>query len=617
MIFKTRKIVNSYCFYFLILFSIFSNYSFSQDIQTNLADEFLDGLPASVRDQIEVQNDIQEEKDIEDLFRSDTSLEKNKIILEKLKDQLKAIDQRFKNESDKGDSNTLQVFGSQFFQSLQSSFMPINVPNLGPNYIVDIGDQFKLLLTGKMSEQLELTVQRDGSILIPDFGKVNIAGKSLAAAEEIIKVYINESSVGVTSFLTLSKVRDVQILMLGGVESPGIYTVSGGSSILSVLNVAGGISQNGSYRDIELRRNGETVQKIDLYDIFVYGNYSVDFTLRSGDTVFVNPKSFDVAVSGGVNNPAIYESSGDETIEKIIEYSGGFSETFYGFDNITVSQENIESQSVITVNIEDLSSYVLKPRDSIIVPSFKSDINSAKQVSIEGMVNRPGTYFFKEGETLSDIINRAGGYKDNAYVYGAALFRQDALEKEKLYAQLNYADTVNYIVSSIGKPNININNSALDLLAEELRSYNLSGRVVADFYLENIESDPSKDIKLEDRDRIYVPSLQKVVYLFGDFKNASNLSYNPGYSAKDYVDAVGGLKKSAFSELIVIDPDGRTHIYSDKLLNRFSNIEIYPGSIIYAPRDIGKISGVMYAATVSPILSSLAISLASLNSISD
>ncbi|MFL2723718.1 MAG: polysaccharide biosynthesis/export family protein [Gammaproteobacteria bacterium] len=261
MIFKTRKIVNSYCFYFLILFSIFSNYSFSQDIQTNLADEFLDGLPASVRDQIEVQNDIQEEKDIEDLFRSDTSLEKNKIILEKLKDQLKAIDQRFKNESDKGDSNTLQVFGSQFFQSLQSSFMPINVPNLGPNYIVDIGDQFKLLLTGKMSELLELTVQRDGSILIPDFGKVNIAGKSLSAAEEIIKVYINESSVGVTSFLTLSKVRDVQILMLGGVESPGIYTVSGGSSILSVLNVAGGISQNGSYRDIELRRNGETVQK--------------------------------------------------------------------------------------------------------------------------------------------------------------------------------------------------------------------------------------------------------------------------------------------------------------------------------------------------------------------
>jgi len=614
---NSQNFSSVYLFFSICFIIVFSNNILAQDIQTNLADEFLDGLPASVRDQIEVQNDIQEEKDIEDLFRSDTSLEKNKIILEKLKDQLKAIDQRFQNESDKNPGNALQIFGSQFFQSLQSSFMPINVPNLGPNYIVDVGDQFKLLLTGKLSELLELTVQRDGSILIPDFGKINIAGKSLSAAEEIIRVFIDESSVGVTPFLTLSKIRDVQILMLGGVESPGIYTVSGGSSILSVLNVAGGISQNGSYRNIELRRNGETIQKIDLYDIFVYGNYSVNNTLRSGDTVFVNPKSFDVAISGGVNNPAIYESTGNETIAQMLEYSGGFSETFSGFNTITVSQENIDSQGVMTLGFEDFGSYILQPRDSIIVPSFRSNITSAKQVTIEGMVNRPGTYFFNEGETLSDIINRAGGYKDNAYVYGAALFRQDALEKEKLFAQLNYADTVNYIVSSIGKPNININNSALDLLAEELRAYNLSGRVVADFYLENIESDPSKDIKLEHQDRIFIPSLQKVVYLFGDFKNSSNLSYNPAYSAKDYIDAVGGLKKSAFSELIVIDPDGKTHIYSANLFNRFNNIEIYPGSIIYAPRDIGKVSGVMYAATISPILSSLAISLASLNSISD
>ena len=604
-------------FFLTLTLILYSNFSFSQDIQTNLADEFLDGLPASVRDQIEVQNDIQEEKDIEDLFRSDTSLEKNKIILEKLKNQIKAIDERFKGKSEKETINSLEKFGSKFFQSLQSSFMPINVPNLGPNYIVDVGDQFKLLLTGKLSDLLELTVQRDGSILIPDFGKINIAGKSLSAAEEIIKTFIDESSVGVTPYLTLSKVRDVQILMLGGVESQGIYTVAGGSSILSVLNVAGGISQNGSYRNIELRRNGETIQKIDLYDIFVYGKYIADSTLRSGDTVFVNPKSFDVAISGGVNNPAIYESKGNETIAQMLEYSGGFSEDFFGFNTITVSQENINSQSIMTLDIQDLNSYILQPRDSIVVPSFRSNIKSAKQVTIDGMVKRPGTYFFNEGETLSDIINRAGGYKDNAYIYGAALFRQDALEKEKLFAQLNYADTVNYIVSSIGKPNININNSALDLLAEELRSYNLSGRVVADFYLENIESDPSKDIKLEHQDRIFIPSLQKVVYLFGDFKNPSNLSYNPAYSIKDYIDAVGGLKKSAMSELIVIDPDGKTHIYTSNLFNRFNNIEIYPGSIIYAPRDIGKISGVMYAATISPILSSLAISLASLNSISD
>jgi protein involved in polysaccharide export with SLBB domain len=240
-----------------------------------------------------------------------------------------------------------------------------------------------------------------------------------------------------------------------------------------------------------------------------------------------------------------------------------------------------------------------------------------KKVSIEGMVNRPGEYFISEGETLSKLISRAGGYKDNAYSYGGALFRESAKEKEKIYAQLNYADTVNYIVSNIGKPNRSVNSSALDLLSEELRAQNHTGRVVADFGITNIKSKNVDDIELEDNDRIVIPSLEKIVYLFGDFKNPSNLTYKSNLTIQDYIDSVGGVKDSAFDEIIVIDPDGLTHIYKKSRLSFSASVDIYPGSIIYAPRDIGKLSGVMYASTVSPILSSLALSLASLNSISD
>ena len=88
-------------------------------------------------------------------------------------------------------------------------------------------------------------------------------------------------------------------------------------------------------------------------------------------------------------------------------------------------------------------------------------------------------------------------------------------------------------------------------------------------------------------------------------------------NVKDYIELAGGLKESAFKELVVIDPNGKTHIYDKKFLLYSPSIEVYPGSIIYAPRNIGKLSGLRYASTVSPILSSLAISLASLNSISD
>jgi hypothetical protein len=172
-------------------------------------------------------------------------------------------------------------------------------------------------------------------------------------------------------------------------------------------------------------------------------------------------------------------------------------------------------------------------------------------------------------------------------------------------------------VSNIGKPNINIDSSALDLLSEELRSQNYTGRVITSFNLSDLKKNPSMQIKLENNDHIVIPSLQKIVYLFGEFKNPSNLTYNSSYSVNDYIKFVGGLRDSAFSELLVIDPDGTTHLYNTKALLFSADAAIYPGSIIYAPRDIGKLSGVMYASTVSPILSSLALSLASLNSISD
>ena len=253
----------------------------------------------------------------------------------------------------------------------------------------------------------------------------------------------------------------------------------------------------------------------------------------------------------------------------------------------------------------------------MIVPSFVNEPKPAQHVIIEGMVHRPGKYIIKEGEKLSEVIGRAGGYKNDAYTFGGALFRQSALEKEKVFAQLNYSDTVNYIVSNIGKPNRSVDSSALDLLGEELRSQNFTGRLVADFNIASFRSDSSSDIQLAHQDRIVIPPLQKIVYLFGDFKNPSNVAFDSSFSAKDYVKLVGGLKDSAYNELLVIDPDGTTHLFNSKSLLFSKSVDIYPGTIIYAPRDIGKLSGVLYASTVSPILSSLALSLASLNSISN
>jgi len=601
-------------FFVILSIFIFSSEIFPQGAldQSFLNQEFLEGLPPAIRDQIEGQNQLNEEEELEKLFRSETTLEKNKVLLRKMEEQLSNLKKSMDLDLGKNDQ-ALPRFGESFFRTLQSSFMPINIGNLGSSYIIDVGDSFNFFMTGKVELNEVLIVERDGSLMIPTYGKIYVAGLSLMKAEELVQSFVDSKSIGVNAFLSLKSIRDVQVLITGGVENPGIYTLSGGSNILGALNVSGGISSSGSFRNIELRRGGKLIKAYDLYDIFVYGNFDEKITLRSGDTLFVHPSSSQIPISGAVSYQAIYEIRQSETLKDLVEFAGGFSEGFSDFDFLQLQRVTNSMNFIKDIKLDSLDKYTLKPRDSVFVPMFQSEDRQIKVVNLSGMVNRPGEYFIDEGETLKELIDRAGGLKHNAYVYGAALFRKKAQKQEQLFAQLNYSDSVNFIISNAGKAN-NLSKSIIDLLSEELRSRNLPGRVILDF--NEALSGRIKNFTLEDGDRIVIPSMQRVVYLFGDFRNPSNLSYDPSLKVSDYIKLVGGVKDSAFDELVVIDPDGKANVYK-KSFFRASDIEIYPGSIIYAPRNIGKLTGVQYASSISPILSSLAISLASLNSISD
>mgnify|MGYP003683058235 CR=1 FL=1 len=589
---------------------------FSQNLSP-LAEDFLEGLPPSVREEIEVQNEVEQEDQLEKLFRSDTSVEKNKVILRNLQEEIRALELRL-DQTAESDELGLLRFGDSFFQTFQSSFMPVNVPNIGGSYIVDVGDVYTFTRNGKTNDSKEITVQRDGSLLIPGSGKVQVAGRSLQQVEQIVSELVEATQIGTRHTISLSQLRDVQIVIVGAVENPGIYTLSGGSNVLGGLHVAGGVSKNGSFRKVDHRRDGETIATFDLYDLFVNGDYSINNSLRSGDTIFVDSASFLIPISGGVNTPAIYELNDDENLEDLIKFAGGFNESFYGFNQVLVSRNLTQKRTMQSVSMSDLQSFKLRPRDSVMVPSYEYKSNDIYKVTIEGRVKRPGTYFVLPGETLSTLVNRAGGYEKDAYEFGAALFRKAAIDQEKFFAQQNYSDTLNYIVSSIGKPGISVTADVLGLLVEEIRATNFVGRVITEFDVNRIKNKPELNTPLQNHDHIVVPSLQKVVYMFGDFRNASNFSFNPLHSIKDYVSMAGGLKESAYNELVVIDPDGRTQIYNKNLFSfGRGDIDIYPGSIIYAPRNISKVNGIQYAATVSPIISSVALSLASLNSISN
>jgi protein involved in polysaccharide export with SLBB domain len=338
--------------------------------------------------------------------------------------------------------------------------------------------------------------------------------------------------------------------------------------------------------------------------------------LRSGDVLLVHPMQTSIPVSGGINTPAIFEALPGETAGDLISFAGGFSSAFKGHQNIFIKRSDISSNRIIDLPVENIGLFPLEQRDILLIPSYSNILEPAKEVIIEGLVNRPGQYFVDQNETLSDLIKRAGGYKENAYEFGSALYRKSIIETEKEFAQLTYSETLKFIISNLAQPGMNINSEVVRLLAEELRAGVHNGRIITEFNLNQLSKHPSNDIVLEHMDRIVIPQMQKVVYLFGDFKNPSNLGYDPNSSIKDYINMAGGLNKSAQKEIVIIDPSGASQAYKIGLFAS-NKIDIYPGSIIYARRDIARIDGIRYAASVSPILSSLALSLASLNSIKD
>jgi protein involved in polysaccharide export with SLBB domain len=612
---KSSSQTNNYSifkiFYALIMLGSIS--LFAQDI----SEEFLDSLPEGLRDQVEAQSEkSEEEQELEALFRADTSIYNNKRILENIKSQVKDLEEKVLY--DENTKKELERFGEDFFSSIQSSFMPINVPNLNSDYILDVGDELSVLLTGIKNQELELFVQRDGSLVIPEFGIVSVAGNTLANAAKIIKLFIEGSEIGTSAFVTLKKIRDVQILLLGGVNSPGVYTISGGSNALFALNAAGGISERGSFRKIDHRRNGEIIQSIDLYDIFVFGKYDVKHQVRSGDVIFVHPPQIQIPISGGIYNPSVYEMKQSQSLNDLVTYAGGFKEGFYGFDSISVKRTSIDKASTIDISINDIAEFKLMHRDIVNVPFYDNEFSKIKSVTVEGMVNKPGKYFIDDGETLSSVVKRAGGYKEKAYIFGGMLLREDALEKEQLYAEVVYSDTINFLVSSIAKPGISFDSSAVQLLIEELKSQKFTGRVITEFDLDQLSENYSEDMILQNNDQIIIPQIQKVVYLFGDLNAPTILNYQPDFRMKDYIKLAGGIKESATQDILVINPNGISQQIngSFSIFNR-NQTDIYPGSIIYVPRDIGQLSGIHYASTVAPVLSSLAISLASLNSINN
>lgn len=582
-------------------------------------ESFLDSLPENIR--ADVLNRAGEKSEVSQTnyrsseFSTKLEFEDNIIALrERLEDDLEKLEARLASDEPVSYSED-DVFGSLFFDTFQTSFMPTNEPNPDSSYVLDVGDTLKIQLIGQKDIIDLFPIDSDGSINIPDIGKLTIAGLKLDEASSVIKTKVDNIFIGTEAYITLEQIRDVNVLVTGNAKNPGVYTLTGNSNVLHALTMAGGINKFGSYREINLVRDNKTIETLDIYDLLIDGVYKLDKRLRSGDIVFIEARKKIVGINGAVKRPANYELTDNQSLYSLIEYSYGLTRKA---DLRNIFLERILDGNLKSIPIVNISQFKdIKPYDGDLIYIREYPFRSAK---ISGAVIKPGTYMMAAGETFSDLIRKAGGYTENAYPFGAVFINQDAAKINKQAKNKLYDEFIDNIISmseqSIGQ---SIDLSVIMNLAEDIKNTAPNGRIVVDL----TDGNYGNLLKIKSGDDVTIPEKTNNVYVYGEVSVEGAVIYESNKNLQYFIEKSGGFKNFADIESIyILHPNGETQKFSNKR-NIFeseptSKIIIHPGSVIFIPRKLDS-SATRRLATQAyvSILGNIGIALASLSSINN
>ena len=410
--------------------------------------EFLESLPDDIRKDIQENNQRKLDGTDEKYspYKYSSKLAQAETFL-KLKDRLETdlleMERRLNSNTGLDMDEDLVVYGRDFFNTFQTSFMPINEPNPDSGYMLDVGDVLQVQLVGTNEALEELEINPDGSITLDDIGEIVVAGLSLNDASQLIKSKVNSSFIGTEAFINLIEIRDVNILVTGNAENPGTYTLTGNSNILQALLAAGGIGEFGSLREINLIRDETVIETLDIYDLLIEGKYSIKKRLRSGDVIFVEARKSIVTIAGAVNRPAKYEAVDGQKLISIIEYANGINRTA---DLENISLERMVDGSLKTIDVPNDSYFEaidVQDGDSIYIREYPY-----RQAKISGAVLKPGSYTMAAGQSINDLIEKAGGYTENAYLFGAIYLNEDAKKVNELSKEILYQEFLDSIIAA-------------------------------------------------------------------------------------------------------------------------------------------------------------------------
>lgn len=486
----------------------------------------------------------------------------------------------FGNQTKEGfiEEQESDIFGSAFFANKTITETPQFYVATPAGYRLGPSDEITIDVWGASENRYEVTLSRQGVVRIDRLKPLYLSGLTLAAAERKIKnefasIYTglsadspNESKVYLD--VNLQKSRSIVVNITGSVNAPGTYTISGFSSVLNALYAAGGPTENGSYRDITVLRNGKAVTTIDLYDYFVKGTYP-SFFLNDQDVIVVAPHHNRITVEGAFKTVGRFETLINETAEDILSYTGGFASTAYKqavyIDRVLDLQRKIIKVSTGNYNISPL-------QDGDIVEAKNISNNYMNKVSVSGEVYLPGNYPLDETPTLSALLESTSGLTANAYTDAAILYR----------SQQGFVNEVKTIDLD-------------DVISK------------------------SKDVKLQPNDSLVVISSknikpEKTVSIQGMVNAPDVYEFYQGMTARDLILIANGFKDKANIEKIFIYSNNSSENNSEKVLSRdfsfekSSNEKLLPSDLLvvrstpgYRPTEFVTLDGRAFNPGAYPI----------------
>ena len=318
----------------------------------------------------------------------------------------------------------LKPFGYDLFKESPNNYQPVTDAPVPSDYIVGAGDQLSVQLYGSQNRNLRLVVSRDGRINFPQLGPISVAGQTFNRVAANIESRVARQIIGVHASVSMGDARSIRVFVLGEASRPGSYSVSGLGTVTTALFAAGGVRPIGSLRDIQLKRQGAIVRRLDLYDLLLRGDTSNDAKLLPGDVIFIPPVAATAIIDGEVRRPAIYELKGDPTVSDLVQLAGGLTADADSSRIAMVRVNERRQRVVLDVPLVAAEGRKTRLRNGDVLRVLKLRPTLDSGVTVEGHVFRPGAVAWRQGLRISDVLGSVDELKPNADL-GYVLIRRE------------------------------------------------------------------------------------------------------------------------------------------------------------------------------------------------